>query len=85
MRLITSGVLYTASTNVSIDIISELNALLPISNVNKNVTVPASPGIQYVFDFDFSQAKCQAIQPRILLEDSTSVLVRIIIYYDIAE
>lgn len=47
--------------------------------------VPASASPKYTFDFDYN-AKCLAIQPRITFPQDQSVgIIRIIIYYDVAE
>lgn len=84
MRVITNGIPGTGSTNMVIFILDEKNNVLPISNANRIINLPIGT-TQYVFDFDYTQAKCQGIQPVIELDDAQTLLVRVIIYYDIAE
>lgn len=84
MRVITNGIPATSHVNIIGNISTEKGIMLPIATANSSQTVAAGT-TQYVFDFDFTQGKCQAIQPIINLEDATSTLVRVIIYYDIAE
>lgn len=83
MRIITSGIVHTGNTDMSIFINSEKGVALPISDANRFISVPT--GTTYVLDFDFSQAKCQAIQPVISISNNNYGIVRVIIYYDIAE
>lgn len=82
MRVITNGVAVTGGTNMSIFIEDEKNNLLPIATVHSAVQVTATT---YVFDFDFTQAKCQGIQPILVVNDASTQIIRVIIYYDIAE
>jgi len=83
MRVITTGIAHTGLTDITINITDEKGNTLPISTANRVVSVPA--GTTYVIDFDFSSGKCQAIQPAISASNGAWGLVRVIIYYDIAE
>lgn len=84
LRLITTGIAHTGLTDMTINILDEKRALIPIADANRNVSVPT--GTTYVVDFDFGGAKCQAIQPFISASNgATWGLVQAIIYYDIAE
>lgn len=47
--------------------------------------VPASASPKYVFDFDYGGTKVQAIQPRINIDTQGFGVVRVYVYYDIAE
>jgi hypothetical protein len=83
MRVITTGIAHTGYTDITISILNEKGAVLPISTANRVISVPT--GTTYVLDFDFSQAKCIAIQPIITATNGAWGLVRVIIYYDVAE
>lgn len=83
MRIITTGIVYSGSTDMTIAIIDEKNAALPISNAKRIISVPS--GGTYVQDFDFGGGKCQAIQPIVSISNNNYGLVRIYIYYDVAE
>jgi len=83
MRVITTGIAHTGVTDITVSVIDEKGNALPISNANRIVSVPT--GTTYVNDFDYSQAKCQAIQPSITATNGAWGLIRVIIYYDIAE
>lgn len=83
MRVITTGIAHTGDTDITAVIYSEKEVALPISNANSVISVPT--GTTYVQDFDYSQAKVQAIQPNIAASGGAWGLVRVIIYYDIAE
>ena len=88
MRVITSGIAVTGTTNMVISIFDEKGGVLPISNANRIVVVTAlqvSNSANYVFDFDFSSGKCQAIQPAISIGDVATTLIRVIVYYDVIE
>lgn len=47
--------------------------------------VAAANSPRYVFDFDWPSAKVQAVQPRINMDTQAMGVVRVYIYYDIAE
>lgn len=84
MRVVTTAAVHTGQINVIGLIYNEKGAQMPISTGNSQVVIPT--GItQYVFDFDFTQGKVIAIQPYVSIEDATVALIRVIIYYDIAE
>lgn len=83
MRIITTGIAHSGSTDMNIIITTEKGATLPISSANRIVSVPT--GTTYVLDFDFGGGKCQAIQPSISMSNNTYGIVRVYVYYDIAE
>lgn len=83
MRVITTGIVHTGFTDITATIFDEKNNALPISNANRIISVPT--GTTYVIDFDYTQAKCQAIQINISSSNGAWGLIRVIIYYDIAE
>lgn len=83
MRVITTGIAHTGLTDITINILDEKNTALPISTASRTVSVPT--GTTYVVDFDYGGAKCQAIQPSISASNGSWGLVRVIIYYDVAE
>lgn len=83
MRVITTGIAHTGFTDMTVSIMDEKGNALPISNANRIRSVPT--GTTYVSDFDFGGAKCQAIQPSISATNGAWGLVRVIVYYDVAE
>lgn len=83
MRIITTGIAFTGTTNLTINITDEKNNSLGISTANRTITVPA--GTTYVKDFDYGGAKCQGIQPLITPSNGNYGIVRVYIYYDPAE
>lgn len=83
MRVITSGIPHTGVTDMTISIISEKGVALPIANANRIVSVPT--GTTYLLDFDFTSAGCQAVQPIISITNNNYGIVRVIIYYDVAQ
>lgn len=85
MRVITTGITHTNSGNdISINIFDETGTALPISTANRVIAIPNGT-TKYTFDFDFTQAKCMAIQPLIIGTTNAWGLVRVYIYYDVAE
>lgn len=85
MRVITTGITHTnAGNDITVNISDEKNNPLPISTANSVIVVPNGT-TKYVFDFDYSQAKCQATQINILGTSNPCGLIRVIVYYDIAE
>lgn len=85
MRIITTGITHTnAGNDISVNIIDEKNNTLAISTTNSTIAVPNGT-TKYVFDFDYSQGKCQAIQINVNASSNPWGLIRVIIYYDIAE
>lgn len=83
MRVITSGVAATSGFgNGSTAIIDEkgtTHVSVPQSFIN------TTGSTKYVFDYDYSSLKAQAIQPRIQIDTINWGIVRVYIYYDIAE
>lgn len=43
------------------------------------------PSPQYVFDFDYTSAKLQGVQPRINFDTQAYGIVRVYVYYDVSE
>lgn len=82
MRMITTGITTTAGIG-GFAIIDEKNNVKQPAIVNFVVAAAVSP--QYVFDADFTSFKVQAIQPRILMDTQAFGIIRVIVYYDIAE
>lgn len=82
IRIITSGITTTAGIG-GVTFFSEKAVQFNTAVVSFVVASAFSP--QYVFDFDYTSAKVQAIQPRINLDTQAFNLVRVYIYYDIAE
>lgn len=83
MRIITTGIPFTGGTDITISILDEKATALPIANSKRILSVPS--GTTYVVDFDYGSAKCQAVQPIIVLSNNNYGIVRVIIYYDPAE
>lgn len=82
MRIITTGIPISGATDLTITILNEKGSALPISNANRIRQVTATT---YVFDFDYTQAKCQGIEIFTTMSNNSYGIVRVIIYYDIAE
>lgn len=82
MRVITTGIPVTGNTDIGILILDEKGNPLPISNANRIRSVTATT---YVLDYDYGGAKCQAVQPAITISNNNYGIIRIYIYYDIAE
>lgn len=83
MRVITTGIVHTGSTDITANITDEKGNTLPIAAANNTISVPT--GTTYVKDFDYSQAEVQAIQPIIAISNNNYGIVRVYIYYDIAQ
>lgn len=83
MRVITTGIAHTGVTDINVSIFDEKNIPLPIASTNRIISVPT--GTTYVLDFDYSSAKCQGTQINISGSNGAWGLVRVILYYDIAE
>lgn len=83
VRVVTTGIAHSGLTDMVIAILDEKNNALPISNTNRIISVPT--GTTYVQDFDYSQAKCQGIQATIGGSNGPWGLIRVIVYYDVAE
>lgn len=84
MRVITTGIAFTGGTDMVVNIFDEKGNVIPISNANRIVSVPA--GTTYVKDFDFGGGKCQSAQPVISISSGNNYgIVRVYLYYDIAE
>lgn len=82
IRVITSGIVAT----------SGIGQVLFFDEKNNSYTtqvstfvVPASQSPKYVFDYDYPSAKVQAVQPRIVISNQAIGVVRVYVYYDIAE
>lgn len=82
IRVITTGITTTSGAG-GCTFFDEKNNQYNTQVVTFKVLAANSP--QYVFDFDYTQAKVQGIQPRINFDTIAFGLVRVIIYYDIAE
>lgn len=83
MRVVTTGIAHTGSTDMTISITDETGTALPISSANRIRSVPT--GTTYTLDFDFGGAKCQAIQPIITMTNGNYGIYKVVIYYDVAE
>lgn len=82
MRIITTGITTTNGIGGQ-GIYDENGTFYQTGTVNFKVPSTSSP--KYVFDFDYTSLKLQGIQPRISTDTQGFGIVRIIIYYDIAE
>lgn len=82
VRIITTAITTTAGIG-SLTLFDEKLATIVTQVAAFVVTSATSP--RYVFDFDYSSVKLQGIQPRINLDTQGFGIVRVIIYYDIAE
>lgn len=82
MRIITTGITTTGGIGGQA-IFDEKNGFYQTATTNFKVIAAASP--KYVFDFDYTNLKLQGLQPRITMDTQGFGIVRVIIYYDIAE
>lgn len=82
MRIITTGISTTAGTGGQA-IFDEKGGFYQTATVN--FIVPAAANPKYVFDFDYTSLKLQGLQIRIAGGSISFGVVRIIVYYDIAE
>lgn len=83
MRIVTTGVGATSGFgdgSVSFFDEKENNYVTQVSTF-----VNQTGSTKYVFDYDYTQAKVQAVQPRINIDTLNWGIVRVYIYYDIAE
>lgn len=83
MRIITTGIPYTGLTDLTINIVTEKGTNAPIASANRVISVHM--GTTYVQDFDFSSTECMAIQPVITISNNNYGIVRVYIYYDVAQ
>lgn len=83
IRVITTGIAHTGVTDLVATVFDEKETAFLISNANRIISVPT--GTTYVIDFDYTQTKCQGMQINIGASNGPWGLVRVIIYYDIAE
>lgn len=82
IRVITTGITTTNGLG-GVTFFDEKENQFNTQIVTFKVVSTFSP--QYVFDFDYTNAKVQAIQPRINFDTQGFGVVRVIIYYDPAE
>lgn len=83
IRVITTGIVHTGLTDLVVAAFDEKNNVLPMSSANAIISVPV--GTTYVKDFDFTQAKLQGLALAVAGSNGAWGLVRVIIYYDVAE
>lgn len=84
MRIITTGITTTGAGGVGLVAIIDENEKINFTNP-ANIIFTSGISPRYVFDFDFSSLKLQGLQPRINIDTKVYGIVRVIIYYDIAE
>lgn len=82
MRVFTTGITTTGGSGIGGVAIIDDKAN---SNQPATVTFKNSSGTKYVFDFDFMSLKLQMAQPRVGIDTQGFGIIRIILYYDVAE
>ena len=80
LRTITSGVTTTAGLGGVTIYNQEQTARTPAVS-----TFIVASGTKYMFDFEFSEYKVQALQPKITIDTQGFGIARVFIYYDVAE
>lgn len=84
MRVITTGITTTNSSGIgNVAIFDERGNGYQPQNLTFKVVAPQPT--TYVFDFDFTNVKLTGLQPRIGTDVQGFGIIRVIIYYDIAE
>lgn len=84
VRIITTGITTTGDSGIGgFVLFDEKNNTIATQTQTFLVVAAASP--KYVFDFDYSQAKLQGLQARLNYDTQGYGVVRVYIYYDIAE
>lgn len=84
MRVFTTGVTHTSAFGVGGIAIIDEKGVVNQPTV-KTFIQPVNATTQYVFDFDFTSLKLQMAQPRVSMDTQAAGLVRVVLYYDIAE
>jgi hypothetical protein len=82
LRVFTTGITTTAGIGL-VKIIDE-NGTFNGTTVN-NFVVTAAQSPRYYFDFDFTSLKLQTMQPLVTIDTQAFGIVRIVVYYDVAE
>lgn len=82
MRIITTGITTTNGLGGTALFDDRGNI---IQTAVSTFVVRAATSPQYVFDFDYSQLKLQGVQPRLTWDTQGFGIIRVYLYYDIAE
>lgn len=87
MRVITTGIATTSGGGIGIATINDEKSRQITTTALTFVVTAAmvTNHANYVFDFDYTNLKLQGMQPRINMDTQAVGIVRVIIYYDIAE
>ncbi len=80
VRIITDGITTTSGIGGMSIIDQDTTANTPAVS-----TFVVASGTRYMFDWDFTSLKVQALQPKITLNSQAFGVVRVIIFYDVAE
>lgn len=82
VRIITTGITTTGGIG-GMSLFDEKGHQFSTTVSTFKVLSTATP--QYVFDFDYTNVKLQGVQPRLIMDTQSYGIVRVILYYDIAE